>query len=285
MLTPLESENRLTKYSFRQHLEREFLRPRTIELYYSLFGPMDNYFQSIQIPTPDDIRGFVKLHPRGYYFSALFYFCLAKYGVSIMKPRGKGYKEPPRKKRTRPEFSSLAEAFEMIKPQLGSQERLAIELRLYSGRRIAEILMIKTSNIDFETNEIHFPDMKGGEYGLTPMNETIRERLRSYIRDKDLLGGDYLFYKQNLNPKTRGPARSKYNQFKRALINLKSEQALVFLKTHDIRSAVISKIIQEKGILQARAWVDHKQLETTNKYANAALEKSQKKDAMEVMSK
>jgi integrase len=287
MLTPLESDNSFPKSVFRKYLELEPLRPRTIELYLSLYGPISELFGSLASPDMDTIKKYMKTHPRPYHFAALYYYCHARYGLSIQRP-GRNYKTPDPKPNDSPSYETFEAAYNKICARLGEAEKTIIKLRVYSGRRISEVLMLKVSQINFEKDSILF-EIKGHggkvKYSTTRMSPEIKEMLKTYIKTNELLGGEFLFYKHTKNPTTKHPEKTKYVQFRDKLTKLDSEFARMFLKTHGIRHAVISKIIIKKGLAEAGAWVGHKCLDTTKKYADELADEKLKDDAYEVMSK
>jgi integrase len=276
----------LNKSIFSKYLEREPLRPRTIELYLSLFGQMDKLFGSMEKPEMDKVKEYLKAHPRPYHFAALYYYCQAKYGLTILRP-GRKYSIPEKIPRTYPTYKEFREAYDNIYPLLSDTERTIIELRVFSGRRISEVLMLRVSRIDFENGKIIF-EVKGHggqvRYSSTRMSPKINLLLKNYIKDKELLGGDYLFYRHSNNPHTKHPEKAKYMQFRDKLEKIDSQFARLFLRTHDIRHAVISKIIIEKGLPNASAWVGHKSLNTTKQYADEISTEKLRDDAYEVMS-
>jgi integrase len=273
----------LTKSTFNQYLRVEELSPRTIELYTFLFPKIDAAFGSLEEPDNKTIKTFLKEHQRSYWFAALKFYFEYRYDVNIVKP---GHKKAravkPTKDRTPPSFKELEKAYLKIESKLGEPEKLIIQLRAHSGRRIAEVLMLKGSDINFESNRLLFK-LKGGGVGETPLTPELKKLLENYIRDYEILGAEFLFYARHLNPKTKSPERAKYNQFRDNLEKIDSEFAKLFIITHDIRRAVISKLIMDKSIAHANAWVDHESLETTNQYASKLVKDKLKDESLAAM--
>lgn len=283
MLTPLESDGKLTKSIFNQYLMVEALSPRTIELYTFLFPKIDSIFGELAEPTDMAIKTFLKEHKRTYWFAALKFYFEYRYKISLVRPgHKKAHKIKPDNTRIPPSLKELEDAFMAIKPKLKDAEKLIIQIRIHSGRRIAEVLMIRGSDIDFETNNIKFK-LKGGDMGRTPLTLELRELLKKYIKDNEILGGEYLFYAKFRNPKTKGPERAKYNQFRDNLEKIDSEFAKLFFITHDVRRAVISKLIMDKSIAHANAWVDHESLDTTKQYASKLAKDKLKDESLAAM--
>jgi integrase/recombinase XerC/integrase/recombinase XerD len=293
-------EGVLTKYTFSQKLKDEGLSDRTIELYSSIYNVVDKYFDKIDPPLsggPEDmekfelrlrpeIKKFRFLHRRKYYAATMVYYFLYRYGLEISLPRGKRYKEPPRKMRNLAMYDnlkSLVEQLEKSEKPLRPQEKIVLDLFLYTGRRVAEILKLKVSDIDFEKNYILFQSTKGGIPGSTPMSERIRALLKKYINENELLGGDLLYFDRGWGKPSKSPIRNRYNLFRYHIWAVNSKLAEELNKTHNFRRGVISRQVVEKSIEHANAWVGQKSLETTKRYANELSQKTKQLEAMDVM--
>jgi len=263
---------RLGKGQFAQWLEKEFLSKRTIETYANLFGLLE---RELTDPSPETIKSFLKKHPRKYYGSAVRYYCSFRWGTDVIIPK---IKEKAREKQVCGNLDTIKAVVQNLKPKLGSQDRVILNLRIYTGRRIMEVLMLKVRDIDFSTKKIKFR-LKGGECDETVISDHLIETLKRYIRENDFLGCDDLFYPCKKESKYQ--ERSKYNRHIAALKKAGAPPEL--LKTHNIRRAVINTLILKKGIEHANAYVGHKKLDTTLHYCQEETRKILASEAAEVM--
>ena len=284
----------LPKSEFSQHLKRQFLSPRTVDLYLSLYNKIDASFGDLVFPkggNPEEkrafqkdlnnkIRDFLVDHPRTYYKSALGYYFDFKYGVAIGLPQK--IPQPPSRQKNIGDYGRIVGLIDAALPHLKEQDQVILKLYKFYGKRISEILCLKVSKIDFFENTIEWK-MKRNKLSKKPMPEHLRELLKDWIKKKDLLGNDDLFY-----PCTRGAKmreKSKYNRFIKNLEGSDCPESKELKATHEIRRAIATYLCIKNGVEFANAWLDHSSMDTTLRYKGELAKESSNKAAYDTMLK
>ncbi|WP_158232911.1 tyrosine-type recombinase/integrase [Sporosarcina sp. P2] len=71
--------------------------------------------------------------------------------------------------------------------------RMAILFMAKSGLRVNEVVMLKLSGVDFETNIIYVVEGKGGKYREVPIAESLRTELIKYVEQIREADSEYFF--------------------------------------------------------------------------------------------
>jgi integrase len=125
-----------------------------------------------------------------------------------------------------------------------------------TGRRIGEVALLTTRDIDFERNVITWRILKkrrGGYYVTLPMSARLRDVLMRYITINAV--ADRLF------PVTK---RQLQYDVKKAL----GEVGLRAWRVHDLRHAfILEALIQNKSIELVRRWTQHASYKELLEYA------------------
>jgi len=262
------------KEAFRLYLEGLGLAPRTTYIYSTLVPQLS---REVKNTEPETLRKYLKRHPSPVYFGAIVHYCRWRYDTDIKnKIKYKGVKP---KRRPALSVSQLKVIVDDLETKLAQRERVIVKLNLATGRRISEILTLKSRQIDWENSRINFKTAKGGQDVSFKINPGLMREIKDYIEDSGLLAIDSLFYPNR--PNTRQKEKSKYDQYTSALRRAGASPEVC--RTHNFRRAVINYLITKKGVEYASAFVGHESIDTTMKYLNEETRQKLISEAAEVM--
>jgi len=131
---------------------------------------------------------------------------------------------------------------------------------LNAGMRKAEVLLLKWDNVDLKHGFILLEITKNGERREIPINDTVREALRSITRRLDV---PYVFY----DPKTGKP----YQDIKRSFASACRRAGIKDFRFHDLRHTFASHLVMiGTDITTVKELLGHKTLTMTLRYAHLA---------------
>lgn len=252
---------KFSKQEFTKYLEGELLSFKTIILYIKVIKVIRRKLNGY---SKEEIKEFLKKHPRKYYRSALKYY-LEYMGKHIKLPTK--IKEPPRDESKIKNINrlDLKATLEKIEPKLQPQEKLIIEILYWTGKRISEVLKIKKRDVDFENKEIIFYT-KGGLIKKVPITDELFLKIKKYYKDKELLASDDLFYPTRWGKGDK--THTKYMIFRNRINKLDKEFIPILNRTHNFRRAIINYIALKKGVEYANAFIGHANMNTTMVYVS-----------------
>lgn len=158
---------------------------------------------------------------------------------------------------TEGEIAQLVEAIE--KPIL----RLAVLFMAKTGLRVNEVVMLKLSAVDLETNIIHVIEGKGGKYREVPIAESLRTELIEYLQQTREADSEYFF------------ATKKTGRLSAQYINRELKMAAKALgwdkniTNHTMRRSFATILLNKNvNIVTIQHLLGHSSLRTTSIYLN-----------------
>ncbi len=92
-----------------------------------------------------------------------------------------------------PTEEELKRYYEAIWTERNSQDMLIVKTLLYTGARVAELVGIRISDIDFERCQIRIDSGKGDKDRIVPFPQTFRELLAIHVDSMKTKGATHLF--------------------------------------------------------------------------------------------
>ena len=135
-------------------------------------------------------------------------------------------------------------------------------LDINTGLRISELLSLRTGDVDFHRDVIYVRETKTDEDREVPMNNTVRELMKTLVDQSSNRGYEYLF----TNPKTG----TRYKDIKTAWHNACRKAGIENLRVHDLRHTFGTRAADAGVPLVAIGKVmGHASIQTTMRYAHA----------------
>ncbi|MDV6378219.1 tyrosine-type recombinase/integrase [Sporosarcina sp. GW1-11] len=158
---------------------------------------------------------------------------------------------------TEGEIAQLVEVIE--KPIL----RLAVLFMAKTGLRVNEVVMLKLSEVDLETNIVHVIEGKGGKYREVPIAESLRTELIEYLQQTREADSEYFF------------ATKKTGRLSAQYINRELKMAAEALgwdkniTNHTLRRSFATILLNKNvNIVTIQHLLGHASLRTTSIYLN-----------------
>lgn len=137
-----------------------------------------------------------------------------------------------------------------------------VVMAINTGMRIGELLGLRAEDVDFHRDVIYVRETKTDEDREVPMNNTVRDLLRSFLDKSDQREGGYLF----TNPKTG----TRYKDIKTAWHTACRRAGIENLRIHDLRHTFGTRAADAGVPLVAVGKVmGHASIQTTMRYAHA----------------
>lgn len=137
-----------------------------------------------------------------------------------------------------------------------------IVVALYTGMRRGEILQLKWADVDYGNGLIHIRQSKNGEGRTVPMNEAVREALRSCLRYDQVIvpNKSYVFCGRGGKP-----VKDVRGAFRSAL----QKAGIKDFRFHDLRHTCASHLASSgENILVIKEILGHKTLAMTMRYSH-----------------
>jgi integrase/recombinase XerD len=99
----------------------------------------------------------------------------------------------PRKLPNIPTEEELKRYYEVIWTERNSQDMLIVKTLLYTGARVAELVNIQLSDIDFDRCQIRIDSGKGDKDRMVPFPKTFKELLALHVESMKTKGATHLF--------------------------------------------------------------------------------------------
>lgn len=155
------------------------------------------------------------------------------------------------------EVSQLVESIE--KPLL----RLAVLFMAKTGLRVNEVVMLKLSAVDLETNIVHVIEGKGGKYREVPIAESLRTELIDYLQETREADSEFFFA-----TKKTGRLSAQYinRELKMAAEALGWDKKIT---NHTMRRSFATNLLKKGvNIVTIQHLLGHASLRTTSIYLN-----------------
>lgn len=224
-------------------------------------------------------------HKHPYYFSAI------KYYIAFKELAGKGprsitlpkvrFKDPePRPGIPRCELGKIIEDL----PETINKDALYVLRLLHiSGLRIEEGLAAIFGNLYRDEKikkNILRVKTKGGYIHHVILPDGFFEELRAYAVGKGLLHNDRLFFNQCKN------VDSAYRTLRWILESTGKPEIRKIMQTHNFRRGVVNEILDKTGdLLAANAYVGHRKMQTTARYASTQQRERAKNSALDALTR
>lgn len=170
---------------------------------------------------------------------------------------------------------------------LKSNERLFLFLKTcyLTGARPAGVIDIQVKHINFTDKKITIKAMKKGKSYKANANEELLKLLKAWIKKHSLIHDNYIFYpiQRYMRAKTaeekaklkNTPARYEgYSKLLRKIFdenfnqNIGSYDLAYRVSVYTMRRTAATKIYKKFGIVHAKKFLNHTEIDTTMKYLN-----------------
>jgi len=145
--------------------------------------------------------------------------------------------------------------------------KAVVTVALNTGMRRGEILALRWSHVDEANGVLRIETSKNGQGRLVPMNDAVREAVRSCLRPGQAVEGtdNYVFRNQ-----LGKPYRDLREAFERAL----RRAGIKACRFHDLRHTCASHLVSNGvDILVVKELLGHKTLAMTQRYAHLSPER------------
>ena len=138
---------------------------------------------------------------------------------------------------------------------------------IFAGLRISELLNLKLNEVDIENRVIMIKDGKGGKDRLVPVSGKLLEILAQYLRDRNRLKKDSLYF----FPTLRGNGPSTYTGVKRVVNAIKNATGINF-SPHKLRHT-FATLMLEGGcdLFSLQKMMGHSDIKTTTIYLSTSV--------------
>lgn len=280
MLGKAETENLIKDYF--NFLSTKQLGIRSKALYVTIIKQFIKWLGDREINS-QTLNEFLVSKQKLYVRSALNYLIEMK-GLNVKLAK---IREKRREKITPPRREELKNLLEKIK-QEDEELYWFFSILYYTGERHLAVLNMKLGDIDFNKNQIKFRG-KGDKVRVVNLPGWFVKEFRDWVREKKgVLENEKFFFvtemdylKKRDNPKEEiiSEELSKWRLWKRIeeLKGLTQEEKRILHRTHNFRRAMINWILETGDILEAKAFIGHEDISTTQRYVSELLEEKKKR--------
>jgi len=135
-----------------------------------------------------------------------------------------------------------------------------VELLLQTGMRISEVAAIEIEDIDLEKNSINIKAYESHDSRVVPINNAVKETLKSYLKERPKGGVKNVFITKTGNPFLVRNIRSSIDRYFRLA-------GIDNAKVNDLRHTFIAhQLAQGTPLVYISKLAGHKRLSTTEKY-------------------
>jgi len=166
----------------------------------------------------------------------------------------------------------------------------------YTGERKLAVLNMKLSDIDFERGQVKF-HTKGEKMRAINLPNWFVNEFKEWVKNKKgvlenekfffIKESDYLRKRDNPNDEVISEEASKFRLWYR-IENLKTltlEEKAILQRTHNFRRVMINWILETGDILEAKSFIGHEDISTTQRYVSELMEMKKKQIVEEKIKK
>lgn len=168
-----------------------------------------------------------------------------------------------------------------IKPRL----LLFLKACYHTGARPSAVMDIQVKHINFDNGSIHIRAMKQGKPYDARVGQELLDLLKKWIKKHQLIHDNYIFYPEQLykratskeekekykNLSTRyqkyaDQLRTKFNKYFNQ--NIGTYDLAYRVSVYTMRRTAATKVYKKFGIVHAKRFLNHTEIDTTMKYLN-----------------
>lgn len=169
----------------------------------------------------------------------------------------------------------------IVRPRL----LLFLKACYHTGARPSAVMSIQVKHINFDAGTIHIRAMKQGKPYDARVSKELLDMLKDWIDEHKLLHGHYIFYPQRLYKKAttkeeKEAAKSTHTRYQgyaerfRAIFdkyfnqNIGPYDTAYRVTVYTMRRTAATKVYKKFGIVHAKRFLNHTEIDTTMKYLN-----------------
>jgi site-specific recombinase XerD len=152
------------------------------------------------------------------------------------------------------------------------RNRAIFAVMIYAGLRAGEVLNLKLNEVDMKNRIINVVQGKGGKDRIVPMSPKLHRYLNEYLKDRDRLKKESVFFFVSL----RGGGQYTYRSLTRVITRLKTLTGINF-SSHRLRHT-FATLMLEGGcdLFSLQKILGHSDIKTTTIYLSASIGMLQK---------
>ncbi|MBU0721439.1 tyrosine-type recombinase/integrase [bacterium] len=168
-----------------------------------------------------------------------------------------------------------------VKPRL----LLFLKACYYTGARPAAVMTIQVKHINFENKTVHIRAMKQGKPYNARVSVELLDMFKEWIREHSLVHDNYIFYPTQLYKRAITEVEKReiknthtryqgYAEHFRAIFdkhfnqNIGPYDSAYRVTVYTMRRTAATKVYKKFGIVHAKRFLNHTEIDTTMKYLN-----------------
>lgn len=174
--------------------------------------------------------------------------------------------EQPKIPRRLPKVMSVSEIEAILKQDLGTVQRLIVELLYGCGLRVSELVGLKTNSIDLNSNYIRCYG-KGSKERLVPLGQKAKEALVEYFQQRDFLVKKFGIDSKTLLISDNGRFMNRQDIY--SFIHSQGKKIHKNISPHTLRHSFATHLLENGADLRiVQELLGHSDVSTTQLYTH-----------------